>query len=574
MINKLTLYILAICLTLPASAQKAPKWIDKSKKALLTVTTFDKDNNKISSTGGFFVTATGEALSAYSLFNGAAGATVTDLSGNTYPVTHIIGADDLYDVIRFKAAVNGKVAFLPLSGDPVAEGSSVFMLPYDGSSFRQGGIVEVTRLKDPYSYYKLSIPIDRNQANSPLLLPDGQVFALTQEDASGKKEHSYGVSATYVNSLGMSTADIFNNVYTRVGIRKVWPKDVSQAAISLFLQAGSQDADTYLETLNDFIATFPGAVDGYMSRASHYVNRCPSQPACLDKASADIRRMIELNPNKGEAYFNRAKLIYTAVTANALLSDTTDATGAPGGEWTIAAALLSVQRAIAAEDLPAYREMEGNIYFFMGEYPAAYESYMAVSNGPSASSGSYYLAAEALEKIPGAQISDIIALLDSAVVKMGKPLTSEAAPYILKRVEHKTQLSLYAEAVEDYNLYYSLMGGKVNDSFYFYREQSRLASGDNEGALEDIRQAIAINAGAPDYHAEEASISLRMQKYDDALVSVQRALDLAPDFAACYRIRGICLVRRDNKAGACEDFGKALELGDPLVARLIREHCR
>jgi tetratricopeptide (TPR) repeat protein len=64
-----------------------------------------------------------------------------------------------------------------------------------------------------------------------------------------------------------------------------------------------------------------------------------------------------------------------------------------------------------------------------------------------------------------------------------------------------------------------------------------------------------------------------MQNYDDALASVQKALDLAPDFAACYRIRGICFFRREKKPEACEAFAKAHELGDPLVARLIREHC-
>jgi tetratricopeptide (TPR) repeat protein len=573
--KKLIACFLAASLALPAVAQKAPKWMDKARKAVLTVTTFDKNNHPINTTGGFFVSETGEALSAYSLFNGAAKATVTDIEGKTYPVTHIIGADDLYDVIRFHVSVPKKVPFLPLADDPQPVGTPAFLLPYSTAKepvFRQGEVTEVSKAKNPYSYYKVAIPIEKEQANAPLLLATGQVFALAQEDASGKKEHAYGVSAAYVNALKQTTTDVFNTVYTHILIPKAWPEDPEQAAVALFLQAGSQDAPTYLETLNDFIATFPTTADGYLSRASHYANKrselapdATGQATCLNRAADDIQKAIQLSPNKGEVYYSQAKLIYTVAASDTTVADS---------RWTIGSALLAIRSAIEEEDLPHYRELEGSIYFFLEDYPSAYQSYTRVNESLSASSDTYYLAAKSLENIPGAQISDIIALLDSAIVRMGTPLPGEAAPYVLERVEYKNQLSLFAEAVADYNLYYSLVGGQVNDRFYYFREQAKSRSGDNEGALHDIQDAIAINSQMPDYYAEEAAIHVRMQQYDEALSAVQKALDLAPDFAACYRIRGICLVRRDQKAAACEAFDKARSLGDPLVARLIREHCQ
>ncbi|MDR1919187.1 MAG: serine protease [Tannerellaceae bacterium] len=556
-------------LILPAYAQKAPKWMEKSKKAILIVTTFDKNDRKINSAGGFYVSESGEAFSAYSLFSGAARATVTDAEGNTYPVASIIGADDLYDVIRFKVAVPKKVPFLPLASDPVAAGTPVILLTADAA--RQGAVEEVSKLKDPYSYYKISIPLEAGQANTPLLLASGQVFALAQDDASGKKTHSYGVSASYVNSLKQTTTDAFNTVYTRIGIRKAWAADVEEASISLFLLAGTQDAKTYLETLDDFIATFPQNPDGYLNRASHEAAKRTDlaaepagQQALLDRALADMQTAAKLSRKKGEVYYSQAKLIYAVAASDTSLTD---------ANWSLDAARTSLAKAIQEEDLPAYRELEGDISFFLGDFPAAYEAYMK-ANAQEASANSYYLAAKALENIPGAQISDLIALLDSAISKMGTPLTREAAPYVLERVEFKNQLSLYKEAVEDYNLYYTLVGGQVNDSFYFYREQARFRAGDNEGALLDIREAIKLNAQIPEYYAEEAAIQVRLQSYEAALASVQKALDLAPDFAACYRIRGVCFVRSEKKTEACEAFNKAKELGDPVVARLIREHCQ
>jgi tetratricopeptide (TPR) repeat protein len=572
---KKLIYCIALsCLTWSIAAQKAPKWMDKSRKAILRVTTFDKNDRPIGSTGGFFVSETGEALSAYSLFNGAARATVADMDGNAYPVAAIIGADDLYDVIRFKVTVPKKVPFLALAADPVAAEAEVFMIPYGGakeSAFKQGAVTEVSKLKDSYNYYKTSIPIEKEETNLPLLLASGQAFALAQEDASGKKDCSYGVSAAYANGLMLTAADIFNTVYTRIGIRKIWPADAEQAAVALFLQANIQDAPTYLETLHDFIATFPNAADGYIGRASHYATRraelspdANGRQALLDLAYADMQQALRITAKKGDAYYTQAKLIYSIAVSDTTLGDS---------RWTIPSALLAISNAIREEDLPAYREMEGNIYFSLNEFTSAYESYMKVNQSTAASADSYYMAAKALENIPGVQIGDIILLLDSALAKMGDPLPKDAAPYVLERVDHKMQLSLYAEAVKDYDLYYTLVDGKVNDSFYFYREQAKSRAGDNEGALQDIREAIALHPQAPDYYAEEASILVRMQRYDEALGSIDKALALAADFAACYRIRGVCLVRLERKPEACEAFARAAELGDPLVGRLIREHC-
>ena len=66
-----------------AAQKKAPKWMDKQRKAVVTVTTYGKDNQKKASGTGFFITETGEALSGYSLFKDAARATVTDADGKS-----------------------------------------------------------------------------------------------------------------------------------------------------------------------------------------------------------------------------------------------------------------------------------------------------------------------------------------------------------------------------------------------------------------------------------------------------------------------------------------------------------
>ena len=165
-------------------------------------------------------------------------------------------------------------------------------------------------------------------------------------------------------------------------------------------------------------------------------------------------------------------------------------------------------------------------------------------------------------------------MLDSAIAKCGNPPTNEAAPYILERVDLRLKLMQYKEAVDDYDLYYNLLKGQVGDRFFYYREQAKFRMNDFPGALADIQSAIRLNPGDPTYPAEEASVYIRMENYDQALRSLENALRIAPDFASCYRLRGICSVRQGKKAEACEAFNKAKELGDPVVDKLIKEHCK
>ena len=95
--------ILISCLCFSATAQKnAPKWMDKAKRAVFTITTYGKDGNKLATSTGFFISETGEAVSAYDIFKGAEKATITDFEGKTFPVKNIQGADELYDAVKFQ----------------------------------------------------------------------------------------------------------------------------------------------------------------------------------------------------------------------------------------------------------------------------------------------------------------------------------------------------------------------------------------------------------------------------------------------------------------------------------------
>ncbi len=572
--KRLALIILTVFFALPAISQKnIPKWMDKARKAVFTITTYDKDNKELSTGNGFFITETGESLSGYTLFKGAGRAVVTDSEGKEYPVTHIIGADELYDVVRFKVDVPKKVPFLAMHPGSVSEGDPVYLLQYSqgkDASFTTGKVTEITKLKEIYNYYQVDYPLSSGQINLPLVSSSGQVLGLSQEDASGKKEISYALSAPYGAKLEQSSVDVFNPAYRNIGIRKSWMSDEEDASISLFLMASQQDAKTYLETVNDYIRTFPNSSQGYLSRAIHMAYKRyeleddpEARTEYLNKALEDMKTALSKTNKKGDVLYEEAKMIFQVVT-----NDPDDS-----ADWTLDMALQSLQKAYSEDPNPLYKQLEGDIHFSEEKYAEAYDAYEIVNNSDQASPASFYWASKAKENIPGSNIGEMIDLLTRAVELTGEPITVEAAPFLLERIDKKLILSLFDEAIADYDLYFSLVDGQVSGTFFYLREQAKFRKGDLQGALEDIQEAIAFEPQNPDYLAEETSVYIRMQNYNAAIESADKALAIAPDFAACYRLKGICLLRMEKQVEACEAFVMAKEYGDPVAEKLINDNC-
>ena len=518
---------------------------------------------------GFFIQSTGEAVSDYSLFNGAEQAVVTDADGRQMQVNSIIGADDVYDVIYFKVTVPRNVPFLSVAQGMSGVGTEVYLLPAK-ETVQKGEIEEISLINDSFDYYKVDIPLTSSQISLPLLNDNGEVIAITQADASGRNK-TYGVSAQYVQQLRFTALSIFSRTYSSIGIRSGWSDSVDEAQLELLFYSTQQDVPTYMETLNDFIRTFPNFADGYLSRASHYVrNRGvladsqAEQMKILDLAMDDLNKSLQYNPKEDEGLFNQAKLIYEV-----LLDDSTLQSDA----WNIRVASEKLQRAIAIDDMPYYRQLEGDIAFFQGDFEKAYNTYMIVNQSTYASSLSFFLAAKTGELLPDANPNELIALMDSAVAR-SMSIPSEAAAYLQEAIDFKMQYGQYGAAIKDYDQLYRVLVGNVSDAFYYYREQAKFRLGDLEGALIDIETAIALNKQNALYYAEEASIYLRMQDPVKAQASVEKALALDAEFAASHRLLGVCLLRQQKNNEACKAFQTAKALGDPIVDKLIEENCK
>ena len=159
--KKKLLLMLTLCLLAQWSVAQAPKWVDKAKRAVFSVVTYDQDDKILNTGNGFFVTEDGVALSDYTLFKGAQRAVVMSSDGAQMPVEAIMGADDMYDVVKFRVGISGKkVTALTLAAVAPAAGADVYLLPYSTQkdrSFTAGKVKEADKISGNYSYYTLDM---------------------------------------------------------------------------------------------------------------------------------------------------------------------------------------------------------------------------------------------------------------------------------------------------------------------------------------------------------------------------------------------------------------------------------
>lgn len=180
---------LLLCWLAQWSMAQAPKWVEKAKRSVFSIVTYDNSDKILKTGNGFFVTEDGIALSDYSLFKGAKRAVAITSEGKQMPVEAIMGVDDMYDVAKFRVSIDGKkVQALPIATTAPAVGSKVLLLPYSTQkdrSFTPGELKAADKAGEKYYYYTLGMHLRDKMVSCPVLTEQGQVFGLAQL-SSGK----------------------------------------------------------------------------------------------------------------------------------------------------------------------------------------------------------------------------------------------------------------------------------------------------------------------------------------------------------------------------------------------------
>lgn len=549
------------------SMAQTPKWVEKAKRAVFSVVTYDK-NDKILNTGnGFFVSEDGLALSDYSLFKGAERAVIITADGKQMPVSLILGADDMYDVVKFRVAIVGKkVPSLLVAGTAPAAGSSAWMLPYSTQksiACVSGKVKKVDDIAGDYHYYTLDMPMKDKMVSCPVMNEAGEVFGIAQKSfGMDTATTCYASGASFAMSQHISALSLGDAALKNIGIRKGLPDTEDQALVYLYMASSSSSSEDYERLLGDFIAKFPDNADGYLRRANFYVVKAKEDASLFDKAAQDMEAAQKVAKKKDDVLYNIAKLIY------AYQLEKPEKTY---NDWTFETALNQIRQAMELNPLPIYVQLEGDILFAMQDYAGALAAYEQVNRSNLASPATFFSAAKTKELMK-AESGEILALMDSCVARCPQPVTASYAPYLLERATMRVNAGQARQAMLDYDGYFKAVNGQVNDLFYYYREQAALKARQYQRALDDIAKAVELNPNDLTYQAEQAAVNLRVGRYDTAMKLLQAIIQTNPKYAEAYRLLGLCHIQLKQKEEACKNFNKAKELGDPNVDALIEKY--
>lgn len=563
---KKTILILACGMSfLTGFSQELPKWANKAKKAVFSVITYNKDNQILNTGNGFYIDEQGTAVSDYSLFKGADHAVIVTADGKELPVKYIMGANDIYDVVKFKTEFDKKAAALQPALQAATPGETVYLLPYStqkSANGQNGTIAKIDTIGNNSFYYTLNMQTTDKTVSCPIMNGNGEVLGLIQKNSDPESKESYAIGVTYASSLSISALSVNDLTLNSIGIKKGLPEDESQALVYLYMAASTLDRDSYLGLLNDFISQYPENQEGYLRRATCYINFGDDSHNAL--AEEDLKKMLDIAKQKDDAHYNIAKLIYSYQ-----LNKGDKPTYA---DWTFERALNEINTAIQITQQPIYYQVQGDIYFAMQKYPEAFASYEAVNRSPLASAASFYAAAKTKELIEGASKKEAIALMDSAVAKYNPPYGKEAAPYLYERARMKAEDKQFREAVVDYNLFHDAMMGQVSSDFYFIREQVEMQCRMYQQAINDINKAIEMEPKNVEYWVEKGSVHLRVNQPEETVKALNKAIELDAKNAAAYRMLGYCQVQQGKKKEGMANLEKAVELGDTVAKNLIEKY--
>lgn len=531
------------------------KQVKKAAASIFRLTTFKTDGTLLASTNGVFISDNGEAISAFYPFAGADSAVVIDTNGNALPVDVIIGANELYDVCKYK--VNGKTTPIKIANTPSNDGEKVWMLGYSikNQEAKQVPIQKTELFMDKYTYYIFSSETPENMEGCPFVNAKGELIGILQH--ANHSEGTHAVDAHFMKDMqinnGLSLAD---PVLRQTTIRTQLPAKEEDALVTLMM-ASEQNKKNYLKYIQDFKRSFPHAVDGYAAQARQYANKKE-----FAKAATEMETAIQNVHKKDAAHAEYAKIIFHQ---QLFQPDSTYLA------WSLDKALAEAQKAYEINPLPAYQHQQAQIIYSKGNYQKAYDMFIALTKTNLRSGELFYEAAQAKAQLKANQ-AEILSLLDSAVAACPQPLTPIAAPFVLARGAAYDQAGDYKKAIMDYNRYDTLMLGRANHEFYYTRFNCNVKLRRYQQALNDIAHAAVLNRQEPTYLAEMASLQLKVNYIDDALKTAELCIGIAPNYPDIYLIKGLAFIQKKQKKLGIEAFEKAKQLGDKRAQDYIDKY--
>lgn len=550
--TKIFFLFLTLCFGIATTAKAQSSAVKKAANATFTLTTFDAKGSILSTTNGVFVSTDGIGISTWQPFAGAAKAVIIDNNGQKYDVEAMLGANEIYDLAKFK--VNAKTTAAPFASSIDANTTAWVVIPAKAGDPIKASVSKVEKFMEKYNYCVLATSAPEKNNGAPLLNDKGQLVGIYNN--SGTLQSA--TDARYANDFALVGLSQNDPTLLQCGIRIGLPQSVDEAILALMLSAAKND-EIRTATINDFLQKFPALNNGYIALATNLFGK-----GDIGEAEKVLLQAIAKVKAKDEAHYNYARLMYQGAVTAAL----TEKAKAQG--WTLDKAMSQANEAYKLNPAPIYKHLQAQITYAKGDYQKAYQDFEALTKTQLKNPELYLEMAQCQENLNGNN-EEILSLLNKSIELCDTPYTQTAAPYFLARAQQLDKMGKYREAIKDFYAYEYLYGSILEANFYYIREQCEVKGKLWQQALQDILIATRLDPAEPIYCAEAGSLLLRLNKLEEAILAAQQAVALKADYAEAYLILGIAQCRNNQKQEGIANIEKAKSLGNPQADTFLNQ---
>lgn len=549
--------LLTVGMLFTCNAAWSQAWVAQAKKAVFSVVTYDNKGDIKNTGNGFYISEDGIGVSDYKLFQGAEKAIIIDCDGNKNDISYILGANDMYDVIKFQVKTDKKTTALVIASTNGTAGQTAYLLPYTtqkNATAQKVTLKDAATVAEKYGFYTISTAVSEKNVSCPLMNDKGQVLGLIQK---GTDSECYAMAADYAQQLSIGALASSDYTLKSIGIMKGLPSDENEALVYLMT---ARDSENYADQLNLFVQQHPDNADGYLRMAQLNVDNQQ-----YEEADKNLQIYLEKDEDKADAHYNIGFLIYNKAVY---------APEPAYKDWTKEKALSEIDTAIGLNPESAiYQKMKADVLYAMGQYETAYSEYEKLLETEAKGAAIYSYMAQC--KIAMQVSSDeIVAILDKAMEFFTKPYGEDAAPYLYSRAHHKAEAGKFREAVTDFNDVEHIYGGRASADFYLERGRAEAQCRMYQQALDDFKESGELAPGAEEPLVELASLQITIKDYQTAIETSKKLLEINPESAYAYRFMGFAQVNLGQKNEGKNNLTKAKDLGDPNAEVIIQKYCK
>jgi len=179
--------------------------VKEIQPAVVTVITYDKDENLLGQGSGFFIDDKGHVITNYHILVGAYSAKVKACDGKAYPVKLVVAENENIDLIKVSVDMPEKaVKFVQLTNTApeVAERVLVIGSPMGLEQTVSEGIVSAVRdIPTIGKIFQISAPISPGSSGSPVVDMEGKVIGVATFQFIEGQNLNFAVSGEHVLAL-------------------------------------------------------------------------------------------------------------------------------------------------------------------------------------------------------------------------------------------------------------------------------------------------------------------------------------------------------------------------------------